>query len=74
MKIFKYRVPETWHGHALHELLPENSAQAVVITRDGKVIQPGKAIEVKAGDEVYLSASLQDIEKLRMRLESPEGI
>jgi trk system potassium uptake protein TrkA len=70
VKIFKFIVPENWHDHALEELFPENHSQMIVVSREGKAITPEPRLLMETGDEIFINASLDDMEALHSRLDS----
>jgi Trk K+ transport system NAD-binding subunit len=55
-------------------MLPENHIQAIVISRDGKVITTEPALLLKAGDEIFIHASMEDMKVLRSRLDSRQEV
>ena len=68
VEIYEFTIPETWDGHALEELLPEDSCVVVSLTRAGRAILPDCKIKLKQGDIILVSATMEGIRELRRQL------
>jgi len=68
VEIYELVVPEAWHGRSLQELLPESQCVTVALSRAGRAMLPAGALQLEAGDVVYLSATLEGIAALQQRL------
>jgi trk system potassium uptake protein TrkA len=54
--IYQLEVPESWRGHALQELLPEDRIQPLALARAGQPLPVSGAQTLDTGDLIYLSA------------------
>jgi trk system potassium uptake protein TrkA len=66
--LYQLVVNEDWHGHSLHELLPEDRGKVVEWQRAGQPVEISGAQILEAGDLLYLSVDPAEIEALRRRL------
>jgi trk system potassium uptake protein TrkA len=68
VEIYELVVPEAWHGRSVQELLPESQCVTVALSRAGRAVLPACALQLEAGDVVYLSTTLEGIAALQQRL------
>lgn len=74
VEIYEMVVPECWHGHSLQEMLSTSEALPVAITRAGHATLPSMDSCLEEGDVVHLSATLEGIQALKVRIaERKEG-
>jgi trk system potassium uptake protein TrkA len=67
VEVYEVMVPQAWQGHTLSELLGD-CACLVALTRAGKASLPSPDTRLEYSDILHLSATLEGIEKLRLRL------
>lgn len=65
VQYYEMRVPGSWAGRSLAELLPEGTSVPAIVTRNGRTILPTLAMVVEANDILQLSASTEGAESLR---------
>ena len=68
VEIYEFSVPEAWSGRALRELMPASGCLAVALTRAGRAMLPSPDLRLESGDVLNLSATLEGITALRMRM------
>ncbi|HKZ54647.1 MAG TPA: NAD-binding protein [Anaerolineales bacterium] len=74
VEVYEFRVPDSWAGRTMRELLPEQQCLPMAVTRAGRATHPASEALLEKGDLVLLSATLEGIEALRHKLaESREG-
>ena len=66
--IYQLKVPESWSGRALQELLPEDRAKTFALTRAGQPLPVSGTLSLEAGDLIYLSVDPEEAAALRSRL------
>jgi trk system potassium uptake protein TrkA len=71
--LYQLVVDEDWRGHHLAELLPGDRAKVVEWQRAGRPLEISGEKELEAGDLLYLSVDLGEIEALRRRLGLRQG-
>ncbi len=69
--VYQLRVPESWQGRALQELLPDDFGKAFALTRDGRPVPLSGALRLQTNDLVYLSVDPGELTALRSRLGHP---
>jgi trk system potassium uptake protein TrkA len=75
VKIYELVVPEHWRGRSTHELLPEGQCVTAVLSHAGRAALPTDALQLEAGDVVYLSATPEGVAALQQRLsQKQEGV
>ncbi len=67
VEVYEVMAPRPWHGRSLGDLLGD-CACLVALTRAGKASLPTLDTLLEYGDILHLSATLEGIEKLRLRL------
>ncbi len=72
IEVYEFRVPESWAGRALDDLVNGSESRAVAVTRAGRALLPSPETRLEAGDLVNLSATLEGIQAVRDRLAVPE--
>lgn len=72
VEVYEIMAPRSWQGHSLHELLGD-CACLVALTRAGKASLPTADTTLEYGDILHISATLEGIAKLRLRLASERG-
>jgi trk system potassium uptake protein TrkA len=73
--VYQLKVPQSWSGRSLPELLPDHKSKTLAVTRSGRPLQGTNITTLEAGDIIYLSAEPGEIEALRGRLDhQQEGL
>lgn len=67
-EIYRLEVPESWRGHSIHELLPEDRIKTLAWTRTGQGLIGSSVQTLETGDLIYLNAESEEIEALQHRL------
>ena len=70
VEIYEFAIRESWHGHPLQEILPEQDCVLVALTRGGRALIPEKHFILESGDVITISATLDGSENLQSRLQS----
>jgi trk system potassium uptake protein TrkA len=71
VEIYEFATPDRWVGRALKDMLPPDGCFASAVTRAGRALLPQSELSLQAGDVVLVSATLDGIEALRMRIAWP---
>ena len=66
--IYQLKVPESWSGRLLQELLPEDRGKAFALTRAGRPVPVSGSLSLETGDLIYLSVNSEEVAVLRSRL------
>jgi trk system potassium uptake protein TrkA len=69
IEIYELMVPSIWDGRPLSELISVDQCVAVAFTRGGHAQLPQPETVLRADDVVHVSATLEGIQALRLRLE-----
>jgi trk system potassium uptake protein TrkA len=69
IEIYELMLPATWDGRQLGELVSVDQCLAVAFTRGGHAQLPSPETVLRADDIVHVSATLEGIQALRLRLE-----
>jgi trk system potassium uptake protein TrkA len=67
VEVYEIMAPPAWHGRSLRDVLGD-CACLVALTRAGKASLPPADVILEQGDILHVSATLEGIEKLRLRL------
>jgi trk system potassium uptake protein TrkA len=70
--VYQLEVPGSWSGRSLNQLLPETGNKTLALTRSGRPVSISGEMALEAGDIIYLSADMDDVETLRHRLGYPQ--
>ena len=70
VEIYEFLVPASWDGRPLEQVFPAGPCQVVAITRAGRAMLPDPASPLQGGDVVHLSATPEEMERLRQQLDS----
>lgn len=73
VEIYEYRVPATWNGMMLREVIDGTECIPVSVTRAGKSSLPLSDITLATGDLLHLSATNEGVESLRKKEKLQEG-
>ena len=68
VEICRFRVPKSWHGSLVRELLPAGQGRILSLTRAGNSTLPGPDEHFEAGDLLHLSTTQEGAKALRERL------
>jgi hypothetical protein len=71
VEIYELVVTDKWHGARVGELLPQAECRAVALTRAGRAMLPVEDTQVEVDDVLHISATLEGIESLHVRLNAP---
>jgi trk system potassium uptake protein len=69
VKIYELNIPAEWDGHAVGDLLPQEGAVPVALTRGGTGFLPDRATVLKFRDLLDVGATAGAAAQLRRRLE-----
>jgi trk system potassium uptake protein TrkA len=72
VEVYEISLPESWDGKTIGEVTSSEAYVPVSVTRAGRAILPSANMVLKAGDVLYISATLDGIEALRKRLGLPK--
>lgn len=72
VEIYEIMIGEKWHGHTVEELVPQERALAVALTRGGRASLPSEDMVLERDDILLVSATLEGIQVLRQRLASDQ--
>jgi trk system potassium uptake protein TrkA len=67
--VYEVKVPESWHGRGLGELLGRDPCVAVALTRGGRAQLPQASTRMEQGDVLHVGATLEGVEGLTRRLQ-----
>lgn len=71
VEVYELAVPAAWSGRRMREILGENVALPVSITRAGRAMLPSLDMVIEEGDILHVSATLDGVEALRKRISFP---
>jgi trk system potassium uptake protein TrkA len=75
VEVYEVTVPPTWNGRTIEALLGCPDCVIVSLTRSGKAFLPKNETVLQTGDVLHLSATLDGIEDLRIRItKRPEEV
>jgi trk system potassium uptake protein TrkA len=66
--IYQLKVPDTWRGRMLQDLLPDDRSKTFALTRSGRPLPVSGTLTLETGDLVYLSLDPEEATALRSRL------
>jgi trk system potassium uptake protein len=70
VELYEFTVPDNWEGKSCCALLPESGCILVALTRGGRAMLPDCAIQLQAGDQLLVSATLEGSVALREHLKT----
>jgi trk system potassium uptake protein TrkA len=73
VEIYEIKVPETWEGKKLADLMTEGGCVPIAVTRGGRATMPDPQTVLAAEDVIHFSATFEGINHLRSRVENGEG-
>ncbi len=66
--VYELKIPASWDGRSLQDLLAGSQSLPVAVTRAGRAELPGEATRLQAGDVVHVSATLDGVQAVEARL------
>jgi len=72
VEIYEFKIPQTFDGKTLAELLIDQTCVPIALTRAGRAVLPDAQMILNAGDVIHFSATFDGINRLRSRLEGKE--
>ena len=66
--VYELKIPSAWEGRALEELLAGTPSLPVAVTRAGRAVLPEEGMQLRSGDVVHVSATLDGIQAVEARL------
>ena len=69
VEVYEIRVPASWRGRRVAELMPGGQCTVVALTRAGRAMLPDCDATLEADDIVHLSATLEGIQKVHSWLQ-----
>ena len=69
VEIYEFKIPQSFDGKTLGELLKDQKCVPIALTRAGKAELPDTQMVLAAEDVVHFSATFEGINSLRTRLE-----
>ena len=66
--VYELKIPSTWEGRPLEQLLAGTQSLPVAVTRAGRAALPEAGIQLRPGDVVHVSATLEGIQAVEARL------
>ncbi len=74
VEIYEFIVPNSWDGHKLGDIVPQENCVPVSLTRAGIASIPTCETLIRTDDIILVSATAEGIEALRQKLfQQPEG-
>lgn len=73
VELYEFQIPAAWQGRSLSEIIPPQGCIPVALTRAGRAMLPSGQTVLEKEDIVYVSATLEGIERLRQQLSSSGG-
>lgn len=70
--LYQLNVTDRWSGLSLQELFPDSSGTVIAWTRGGEPLEISPPQSLKAGDQLMISASREEMAALDRRLSPPE--
>jgi trk system potassium uptake protein TrkA len=74
VELYELLMPQVWEGHRLSELIPAQECNPVAVTRAGRAVLPELNMQLKQGDLLLVSATLEGIGDIRRRLKSLQEV
>ncbi|HSJ54977.1 MAG TPA: NAD-binding protein [Anaerolineae bacterium] len=68
LAIYQLKVPESWSGRLLQDLLPNDRATAFALTRTARALPVSGSLSLETGDLIYLSLNSDQVAALQSRL------
>jgi len=68
VEVYEINIPSAWNGKTISELLNCPGCVIVSLTRSGKATLPKPETLLQTGDVMHISATLDGIEELRLRI------
>jgi len=68
VEIYEISIHEKWNNHTVGELLSSTACVPVAVTRAGRALLPSTNMIVQTGDMLHVSATLEGVEALRVRM------
>lgn len=72
VEIYEFKIPKSFEGKSLRDLLQDGICVPIAVTRAGKAELPNLDMPLAAEDVVHFSATFDGINHLRARLEGKE--
>mgnify|MGYP001356970106 CR=1 FL=1 len=72
VEIYEFKIPQTFDGKTLAELLIDQTCVPIALTRAGRAVLPDAQMILNAEDVIHFSATFDGINRLRSRLEGKE--
>lgn len=72
VELYELLIPPEWEDHRLGELIPAEDCNPAAVTRAGRAVLPQIDMQLKQGDLLLVSATLEGIGEIRRRLENPQ--
>lgn len=69
IEIYEIRVPKSWEGRSVQEILPENDCTPIAVTRGGRALAVSVDIQLEWGDLLHLSMTEECAAKLYKRVQ-----
>lgn len=68
VEVYEARVPESWDGRRVSELVPADGCRAVAVTRAGRAQLVSDELSLKGGDALLVGATHEGLAQFRDRL------
>ncbi len=67
--IYQFRIPPSWAGQSLRQLIPGDCCTPAALTRAGRATLPGWDTTLEEDDLIHVSATTEGATRLRQRLQ-----
>lgn len=72
VEIYEFKIPQSFAGKKLKELLKNEGCVPIALTRAGRAVLPDPEMVLEAEDVIHFSATFEGVNILRTRLEGKE--
>ncbi len=72
VEVYEFKIPQSYAGKKLGELLKDGICIPIALTRSGKAVLPDPEMVLAAEDVIHFSATFEGVNHLRTRLEGKE--
>jgi len=74
VELYELMIPPAWEGKRLNELIPTQGCTPAALTRAGRAVLPVLDTELRPGDFLLVSATLEGIADIRRRVKSAQEV
>lgn len=69
IEIYEIKIPKSWEGRFIQEILPEKDCTPIAVTRGGRALMPSAGFELAGDDLLHLSMTEECAEELYKKVQ-----